>query len=460
MGPFEAEEFWDDLLAFIEEGRVIPVVGAELLTIQQEGSPAVPLYRAVADRLLTLHKLSSLPLEQYGLYEAVSAVAGERRVRMKDLYRQIHDILKKLIAEQTPALQPLRDLASIHHFNLFVTTTPDDLLARALTAVRGMPADEIPYAPLLPTDKRRDIPEAPSWRYTAVFYLFGKADVGPFYAIHDEDSLEFPYTLQAGNGPERIFSQMRSRNLLLIGCTFADWLSRFFIRLSNPDRLFSDQRTKKEYLVGEETARARDLIIFLERFSQDSRCYPIGAASFVAELYRRWRERNPLSEPAPDAQPAETPAAGGTIFISYSSGDLGAAKTLFDDLQAIGGDVAWFDKSALKPGDNWERHILGAIQKCSLFLPLLSAGTEQMKEGYFRLEWDEAAERAKRIAGRKFIFPIVIDPDYAGDMSRFTLLPERFKSLQYSHAPGGKMGDALRLEIKDQLRTLRRARAS
>ena len=105
MAPFEAEEFWDDLLAFIEEGRVIPVVGAELLTIQQEGSPAVPLYPGVADRLLTLHKVNSPPQEHYGLYEAVSAVAGERRVRMKDLYRQIYEILKTVIAEQRPALR-------------------------------------------------------------------------------------------------------------------------------------------------------------------------------------------------------------------------------------------------------------------------------------------------------------------------------------------------------------------
>src|SRR5215831_4986788 len=111
MPPFEAEEFWDDLLAFIEEGRVIPVVGAELLAIQEEGLPAVPLYRAVADRLLKLYKLDLLPQEHYGLYEAVSAVAAERRLRMKDLYRQIHDILKKLISEQPPELQPLRELA-------------------------------------------------------------------------------------------------------------------------------------------------------------------------------------------------------------------------------------------------------------------------------------------------------------------------------------------------------------
>ncbi len=334
------------------------------------------------------------------------------------------------------------------------------MLARALKTVRQVDAEEIEYAPKLPTARRRDIPEAPSSRYAAVFYLFGKADVQPFFAIHDEDALEFPYMLQTGAGPERMFSQMRSRNLLLIGCTFADWLSRFFIRLSNPDRLFSDQRTKKEYLVGEETTRDRDLIVFLERFSQDSRCYSTDAPGFVSELYRRWRQRNPAGETASEAQAAETPSAGGTIFISYSSDDLGAAKSLFADLQKIGGDVAWFDKSALRPGDNWERHILGAIQKCSLFLPLLSSNTEQRTEGYFRLEWDEAAERSRRIEGRKFIFPIVIDQDYSGNMSRYSLLPERFRAFQYSHAPRGEMSDGLRDEIKEHLRNLRRARAS
>src|SRR5579871_932917 len=458
MAPFEIEEFWEDLLAFIEEGRVVPVVGAELLTIENAGV-AAPLYRVVADRLLARYSLEPLAQEQYGIFEAVAALSSQPKVRVTSLYRQIHDILKDVLAAQTAVMQPLRDLASIQHFNLFATTTPDDLLARALSAVRGTPPDEIVYAPKLPTERRRDIPETPSSRYSAVFYLFGKADVQAFYAIHDEDALEFPYMLQAGDGPERMFSQMRSRNLLLIGCTFADWLSRYFIRLSNSERLAAAQRTKKEYLVGEETARDPGLIIFLERFSQDSRCYPIAAREFVAELYRRWRERNPAAEPA-GAPPPETLSQGSDIFISYSSADVGAARTLYETLQGLGGDVAWFDKTALKPGDTWDRQILGAIQKCSLFLPLLSASTEQRTEGYFRREWDEAAERARRIAGRKFIFPIVIDDDYTGNMGRYALVPERFTSVQYSHATGGQMSDTLSDEIKEQLRTLRRARAS
>jgi hypothetical protein len=453
MAPFEDEDFWDDLLAFVEQGRVIPVVGPELLTIPGEAGP-LPLYRAVADRLLARYGLSRVPQEQYGLYEAVAAIAASGK-RVRDLYRPVNDILQKVLAEHSSIPQALEKLARIQAFDLFVTTTPDDLLARALSMARGTAPEEIEYAPKLPTARRRDIPETPSSRYSAVFYLFGKADVAPFYAIHEEDALEFPFTLHEGNGPERMFSQMRGRNLLLIGCAFADWLSRFFIRLSNPDRLFSDQRTKKEYLVGAETDQ--ELVFFLERFSQDSRRYPQPASEFVDELHRRWMERNPPAIDTPAVAPAPSDS-GGTIFISYSSADLGPAKSLYDGLQKIGGDVAWFDKSVLKPGDEWERQILGAIQKCALFLPVLSTNTETRHEGYFRKEWDEAAERSRRIQGRKFIFPIVIDADY--DMNRYSLLPERFRSFQFGHAPRGEMSDGLLNEIQQEIRNLRRGRSA
>ena len=51
----------EDLLAFIEDGRDIPVVGAELLTVEEAGDH-VPLYRAVAKRLLNKHGLSATAL--------------------------------------------------------------------------------------------------------------------------------------------------------------------------------------------------------------------------------------------------------------------------------------------------------------------------------------------------------------------------------------------------------------
>jgi hypothetical protein len=464
------EEFWDDLLALVEQRRVIPVVGSELLNIS-DGEKDLPLYRAVAENLLSKYPLGTDVLrdggglrESHELNDAVCAVAdayASRRppVRVSDLYQKVHGILQRLLAP--PGIpQPLLQLASIRDFDLFVTTTPDNLLVQALNAIRfhnSAQTEEIEYAPRLPTDRRRDIPEVPTTKYAAVFYLFGKADVSSFYAIHDEDALEFAYTLQAGNGPERVFSQLRNRNLLFIGCTFCDWLSPFFLRSSNSERLFS-ARQKREFMVGQETTSNRDFIAFLDHFSQDTRWFSTDAGTFVAELYRRWTERNPQAP----AQETEELArkSGETIFISYSSEDIGAARRLNDDLSEIGGDVAWFDKSALKAGDNWNQHIRSAIQRCTFFLPLISRNTERREEAFFREEWIEAVERSRKIQGRKFIFPIVIDADYAGAMERYALVPEQFRALQYSHAPAGQISEELRQELKEQLRAVRRARTT
>lgn len=186
MEPQEIEEFWEDLLAFIEQRRVIPVVGAELLSIQSGGA-AIPLYRAVAEALLSKYGLAASTSndgaklrERHELNDAVCAVAeAPRRVktRVNDLYRPVHDALQKALAGQEEILQPLRQLASIRDFDLFATTTPDNLLAQALNSVRfqgTVQTDEIEYAPKLPTDRRRDIPQMPTSKYTAVFYLFGK----------------------------------------------------------------------------------------------------------------------------------------------------------------------------------------------------------------------------------------------------------------------------------------------
>src|SRR5262249_36363622 len=112
LSAVDIEEFWDDLLAFIEDRSVIPVVGAELLTVEENGK-TIPLYRAVAERLLSKYGLSADALPQgavlrqhHELSDAVSIVAASGR-RVRDLYRPICDILTKLVASQK-APEPLR----------------------------------------------------------------------------------------------------------------------------------------------------------------------------------------------------------------------------------------------------------------------------------------------------------------------------------------------------------------
>lgn len=458
----DESEYFDTLLAHIEERRVVPVIGADLLAVTYRGQ-TMPLYEAVARQFLELYSRAGtveLP-PGHELHAAVCAVLDDRR---RDPYsvlpRALNAVLKDTLDE---VMQPLRDLASIDAFSLFVTTTIDDLLVRAIDAVRhgGMAKTRsIVHAPNLPTEEFRDVTDSDlcSAQFTAVLHLFGKARSAQLYALHDEDTLEYVHNLQTrgSNVPERFIAKLRSYDLLLIGCSLPDWLSRFVLRLSSQSRLGDDQRPKREFLVENVPTGGDPLVVFLERFSRQTAVFQRDPRQFVAELARRWRESHPTAEGSVTAaatKPAR--AAEDTVFISYSRGDFAAAQRLRDDLQKIGIDGVWFDHAQLEAGHDWQKEIAKAIKRCYLFLPLISAGTESRDEGYFREEWQQAAERARQIEGRTFIVPVVIDPAYGGDGGAYRLVPDAFPRKHFGHAPDGRMNDALRERLVALIREYR-----
>ncbi len=472
---FESQEFWDDLLTFIEAGSVVPVVGPELHTVVTNAQE-VPLYRAIAERLLHKYGLRGCEARNTGqntgnqvilgphreLHDAVNALIEDGRRRVVDFHRPVYDALRDLVPDGAKIPTALSELAQITDFNLFVTTTFDDLLKRAIDSARpdSGQIQPIAYAPNLPGNRQHDLPELWSPSNPCVFHLFGQASPFSFFAIGEEDVLEYMYNLQTRHGrcPDRMLAKLRECHLLLIGCDFADWLSRFFIRLSNQERLSSSERNTKEFLVGGAAIQDKSLTLFLERYSRNSRLYAGGdAASFVSELLQRWLERRPPSLQTAAAIPVPLPPAGpGNVFVSYARQDIAAAERIHSELKGLGAGVPWIDKLNIDPGDEWEWRISGAIKNCDLFLALVSANTERRREGVFRTEWENALERKKRIFGR-FIIPVIIDKEWSGKAGDYETLPEKFYGLDFSHAPAGYIDEHLRNIIKDELRKLRRA---
>ena len=135
----------------------------------------------------------------------------------------------------------------------------------------------------------------------------------------------------------------------------------------------------------------------------------------------------------PDARMSETAKA---VFLSYASQDAEAAKRICDALRAAGVEV-WFDADGgLEHGDEWDAKIRRQIKECVLFIAVISANTQAREEGYFRIEWDLAAERARGIAsGVAFILPVVIDATREPD----ALVPDRFRAVQWTKLPGGNV---------------------
>jgi hypothetical protein len=166
-------------------------------------------------------------------------------------------------------------------------------------------------------------------------------------------------------------------------------------------------------------------------------------------------------EPEDGTVAAEPTVVAGGIYISYSHRDLLAAKTLCGELGPLGVGVFWLDKSRPRAREDWERHLTVGLRQCDLFLALLSANTEAFGRGYYVTEWNEAVKRDdKFLRGRRIVVPVVLDPEFNGDPSRYKVMPEAYRPLRFGHAPGGHISKELRQTILDALQELKRRRSA
>lgn len=267
------EGVWKRLLHQIRGGYVVPVLGSELLAGQGGGST---VQRVVAERLLALHDIPTSqwpPMPPFReLNAAVSHILAQGRVKAQALYVDTADLFCEAVQE--PAVLPaaLRQLAAITDFRLFVTMTCDTMLADCLRQQRTV--REVIHAPKLPSDEWQDLP--PDWTTRAgneahLLYMFGKARAAPVFAIHDEDALEYAHNVMArgSNVPVNFLKALQDRSLLLLGCGLPDWLGRFFLRLTNKDRL--SKKTRHEWLI-EAPRQDGELGAFLPAAAVRRRC--------------------------------------------------------------------------------------------------------------------------------------------------------------------------------------------
>jgi len=450
--PSLDEDAWEDLLSFIEERRVIPIVGPELLMVTTDDRPRL-LYDWVAERLGAKLNVDTRQLPQpYSMNDVVCWFLANRG-RREEAYVRLRGVIKDADFQPPAAL---RQLAAITDFDLFVSTTFDSLLETAINLERfgGAPAtDVLAYAPNRVTDlpAERDRMQRP-----LVYHLFGKLSASPTYVISDEDLLEFICALQSEHlAPERLFYELEHNHLLIIGSNLTNWLARFFLRMAKRQRL-SAPRDVGEVLADDHTSQDERLMAFLQRVSVHTRIYR-GAERFVAELHQRWQARRRpaagavLAGPARFLPPArEMPE--NAVFVSYAREDLPAVQQIKAGLEAAG-VTTWFDIDRLEGGDDYDRKVQRNIARCSYFIPVISANTQRRLEAYFRREWSYALDRARNMAdGALFILPVTLDTTNAAD----ALVPERFRALHFTQLPGGEVTP----EFARRLAELTRARSA
>ncbi len=120
------------------------------------------------------------------------------------------------------------------------------------------------------------------------------------------------------------------------------------------------------------------------------------------------------------------------VFLSYARDDAAAARRIAEALRSAGLEV-WFDENELRGGDQWDAKIRKQIDACSLFIPVISAHTQERSKGYFRLEWKLAVDQTHLLAeGVPFIAPVVIDDT----REAAAVVPPEFMRVQWSRLPG------------------------
>ena len=455
----ESAYFWDDLLQFIEEQSVIPIIGHELLTVEVNGKTQL------LNQYLAKKVAESLDISQDELPEGCSlgrmayVYLQKPDSRREIMYRRMRSVLNN---ESFPIPEPLKKLASIKQFKLFITTTFDPLLERSIDEVRfsgKQKTKSIVYT----LNENNDLPsEISEMDVPYVYYLLGRVTMQPNYVITEEDTLEFIHSLRSETKrPHLLFDEFKNNNLLLIGNSYSNWLSRFFIRTLRNERMTIPCESEA-IIAGDNLTKDESLVMFLRSpLSHGIKIFESGGAvEFVNELFTRWSELNPSEDtsedkkvtiegPVPDDLPEMESDA---IFLSYASEDVETVAKVKETIEETGLDV-WFDKRRLMAGDDYDLKIQRNTRNCSLFCPFISQNTERRSEGYFRREWKYALDRSMNIDDSiPFILPISIDDTKATT----SLVPNEFKRIQWTNLVDGRLPDEFLLRLVKLIREHRK----
>lgn len=430
--PVFSDDQWDDLLDFIEQGKVIPIIGEGAVTF---GADDRPLYPWLAERLA---ERLEIPAERLGDSPTISRVVQEHLKRNGErnlIYSRLHRILKD------PMLTPgstLRHIAQIDAFKLVLSTSFDPLLERALNEVRHGGEARTQSAAFFPGASQKDLPSrAADLASSFVYYLLGRVSVaaGEFVAW-EEDLLDFFFELPRHLGTDvmrNLSADLRSQAVLAVGLNFSDWIARLLLRIARQDSL--SRVSLNSWLAEGPMGVSQSMVMFFGGVSKNIQVVECSPQAFMAELLRRYRERRP--EAAPSAA-TKAGATTGLVFISYAREDEAAARQIKSALEAAGCTV-YFDRERLGTGMNFHYQLEDQVSKhCAVFVSLVSPYTEAaVGENYFRRERFWASQRAQSFSDverEEFYLPFLV---HGEPPSTIVHEPRIFSGCQWNRCPGG-----------------------
>lgn len=420
---------WDELMDFISEKQLTPVLGKEVYKFKQNDG-LIPLDEYLSQQILSLNQVSDQP--PLSLTKAVSYLVNERKLKTMDVTRKLKSIVKEINFE----FPLLTAVLSITDLNYFINTAVyNNVLEHSFSAIRNQKITSINFSinePFSDCDNLEKLKEP------FVFNVFGSLLNTVDAALSEEDMLEYTgYFKEKMSNAANIINALRNHNLLFIGCAFPDWMVRFVLRLLSNEPMH-DWGSKRTIIVVNDHSDLREQQYEFLR-SYDVVTYEGNTSDFVQELSDRWKQKNPSA------------IKNKRIFLSYTVKDKEAVENLKKALEGIENVSCWYDNREIKPGDDFKTEIAKNIKSADLFIPLISANSLTHKDGYVQLEWFTAdnVNTFRKIDGNtgKYLMPVVIDDTNPYD----TNVPKYFSELSIGKVPEGKPGQEFLNQVRESL---------
>lgn len=401
---------WELLMNAVEEKRVVPIIGDNLIRITVRDGERVNVKEYVLKKLSERFSCD-VPCKDYSQVEELIREYNRRQRNagdVTDIYYEIYDILNKATVTMPEAVKRMFCLG---RFPLVLTTS----YVRGLDKILGVPPDRIKvYNKKMSSDIR--IPELDG-SATMLYYLFGCLGMTKrSFKVTEDDLLDYLHCWHnSDTRPMKLGEYLSDKFLLVLGCDYPNWLFRFFWHsIRNFTIVPASADMQGVVTVPAERADSDgDLMNFLSRVQTS---VFRKAEDFIREFNERYEARceESVKERNDDEYTGPADAETSDIFISYASEDYDCAGSVAQVFRNMGASV-WFDKAELGVGEKYEKIIIEKIQECQRFVPILSKAT--LKEGrrFFKKEWKLAIEEAGYRLNEPYISPVVID-----DMNPFS----------------------------------------
>jgi hypothetical protein len=417
----------------MDEEAVVPILGADLLTLSGEATETL-LYPLLAKKLAERLSVDGDGLAAGSELQDVSRRYLAKSRDVQEIYRSLRVVFREL--EPIPIPEALQKLARIPRLKLFVTTTFDVLIERAVDCERFDGQRQTLAFAYAPSDRQDLPPEFARLGRPGVFHLMGRLSGTPHtFAVTREDTLEFMESLQT-RPPGFLFDKLRDTDLLFLGSPLSAWLCR---------------------LLAQGTPDQEAPVLFVDRGRGSIEAPAVeSAVAFVRELERRWTEFSPEEDAVPPLLADSLGAPAGAVFVSCVVEDRSAGESLRDALDRAGVDVILdHDDAPLAP--RWEKRLKSSLALSSAFVPVVSERSGKANRRFLQGEWVEAILEAGRAApSGRFVLPVALD-----DTARESpAIAREFGDLKWERLPGGKPSSEFVKTLIELQRSFRRAKSA